>query len=1454
MILTKSGIEKILRVVLVLFVLFNVADPSIDANAQGMDKNYRGNLSEQILKTSLCPTSGDLVVDTGEICSFAAGEYDFGSVVIESGGTVIVSGDTITGTGTTIRAQSMTINGVLDATGEGYLPGEGIGKGGVGNWAWGQSGGAGYGGSGGNGGTGASGPGGYSGPGGVVYGDVYFPLSLGSGGGNNIDSGVMGGRGGGAIKLLVGNQLTINGIISAHGLNGESTIWGGGGGGSGGSIWINADSILGVGEIKANGGNGGGSWYGVGGGGGGGRIAIYTNNLAESIQISVIGGEGGNAGSAGTSYFGVVDPILSTVTVTPLEPVVNSTDGARVTVMVKNKYGDPIPNQPVEIALASGPGILIGTTYVVLDEYVNVGVTDSNGVIEATLKTTQIGTREINFKTGQVLLPSLTVTFIADQVDPTGSLLYISSSNSIADGQTPVNVTVTALDNQGNPVPNAQVEILATGNAIVNQPTSTTSAQGKATGSIVNNTAEAVVVSAKVNGVLISGTQGVVFRGADMSLNVSGPTILTAGADMQYQIKVANLNGQLLQDVNLQVVLPGGFIYSGNTFSTPSSQNGTTLGWSLGDLDPGETITFNIIGQASTALNIGDNLQLQAAVTSSTIEESTTNNNFALTTSIVDGHSFETNISPQTATVSSNAETSYSILVANTGLLVDEFSITLSGLDPTWYELSETELLLAPGERKYIELNIQVDGCIASGSVNFSVNVTSSQSNTSNAAQINFQQNPVVFDIYPVPGTITSSTEMMFSWRTDVDTSGVLKVYPAGDPTNPQVIQSDTNKIHSVIVSELERTVNYEWYIESTSQCGMTNTPVQQLSVLQGIVFTSHEINQTIDRDYNQVRYIAVKNLDTEPQTVKLEIEDVYDDLIVNFFGSGSFEEEITLLPNETRQIQLVYFAQDAELESYDITAKLTSTKGEQTITDFAVIHVGVPPLEEINYVIEELGLHPTLHVMQYRIRNLGAPITDLDVSAVNRATGLPAPVILVPQINHMRLGRNEQIEFMAVPQYGPDQVTGFSSINSSFGLPASLSPDLSLEDRFDIVAAVAGGRKVIIHESVALCDKQIFAVTFDGPWAFTTPISSWYCPNKPLMYFEFFLNFLAAIKDKLAGGNFKLSFAPSTSSVNHSVSILLNGRPIGSIPNSVPNGDFNFMFDSDAINQGFGTNAAQHLEINTQWPYPEQDIAHYTIATGGEFTVTAVGVTVYVCADSWAEARQIAQDLYGIHPLPTIASVQIESPNPNAIVAPDSNGLINIQAFVSDDRDDYYNDYTVTAEVTYLDQFGHPTETFPLFDDGQANHKDLGKNDRYFNTLWAPQHGGEVNLKVTMTSINGLTDTAERHFTVKVEPDFEVKRVYIQRITREGEVVEVFAEITNNGFSVEGPVDVTFNYYNANDNGQKTGGVIYTKTYSLFGTIANSTFDHGEVIQLRDNTFTAPAVDLYYVEVIVDP
>jgi hypothetical protein len=177
-------------------------------------------------------------------------------------------------------------------------------------------GGGGYGGEGGNGDEhiGDYGSPEAQGLGGKTYGYEKFPYYLGSAGGTGgsqkENGGVLGGAGGGRVRINVKNTLTVNGDIIANGEDGEFTpaCLGdtcGSGGGSGGSIWITAKIFQGSGTIKANGGNGGGLWFNVsnpGGGGGGGRV--YADCAQSTFPLQNMHVNGGVADTDGTAEDG----------------------------------------------------------------------------------------------------------------------------------------------------------------------------------------------------------------------------------------------------------------------------------------------------------------------------------------------------------------------------------------------------------------------------------------------------------------------------------------------------------------------------------------------------------------------------------------------------------------------------------------------------------------------------------------------------------------------------------------------------------------------------------------------------------------------------------------------------------------------------------------------------------------------------------------------------------------------------------------------------------------------------------------------------------------------------------------------------------------------------------------------------------------------------------------------
>lgn len=255
---------------------------------------------------------GGNITDNGGSYSYLSGEGDltvpagstFYANVPRTFNTITINGTVTTDANSTTEVYKVNLTSLSDitlsATGsvnvdyKGYSRSEGPGQG---VDSSGGAGGGGYGGAGGSGSGGAAG--------GSAYGDPAAPDRIGSGGG---DYGGYGTAGGGAIKLVASGTFTVNGTLSALGQNSTGSVkegcctYRGSGGGSGGSIWIQTNTLAGNGHIVAN----GGTAVDVtvdGGGGGGGRVAIYySSTTAELSTLTANGGSAaaGRAGSAGT--------------------------------------------------------------------------------------------------------------------------------------------------------------------------------------------------------------------------------------------------------------------------------------------------------------------------------------------------------------------------------------------------------------------------------------------------------------------------------------------------------------------------------------------------------------------------------------------------------------------------------------------------------------------------------------------------------------------------------------------------------------------------------------------------------------------------------------------------------------------------------------------------------------------------------------------------------------------------------------------------------------------------------------------------------------------------------------------------------------------------------------------------------------------------------------------------
>lgn len=241
--------------------------------------------------------------------------HNFRNFTINNSSTLQLIGyntDNTDGVGFTFTGSNFTIESgsKIDADGGGYLGGLSSRNYLVNNLSFG----GGPGGGGGNECAGyfIPGAGSYGGTGGrssnETYGSLTAPTDLGSGGGSGHNGGscYSGVAGGGAVKIVASDTLSIQGDITANGKNSSNLHSGAGSGGSifliGGTIESSVTSKL---EVK-----GGDTVDIASGNGGGGRIALYysvANNWQGSPitpENSATPGTWGQGGSLGTVFIG----------------------------------------------------------------------------------------------------------------------------------------------------------------------------------------------------------------------------------------------------------------------------------------------------------------------------------------------------------------------------------------------------------------------------------------------------------------------------------------------------------------------------------------------------------------------------------------------------------------------------------------------------------------------------------------------------------------------------------------------------------------------------------------------------------------------------------------------------------------------------------------------------------------------------------------------------------------------------------------------------------------------------------------------------------------------------------------------------------------------------------------------------------------------------------------------
>jgi uncharacterized repeat protein (TIGR01451 family) len=927
---------------------------------------------------------------------------------------------------------------------------------------------------------------------------------------------------------------------------------------------------------------------------------------------------------------GPTDREASSVEVQGENLVANGSDTATIRVLLMDRLGHPISGHVVSLA-ASGSGNLISEPI--------PATTGSDGRVRFTLKSTGVGNKTLTVRdtTQNVILnDSPVVNFSAGPISLQNSRLETDTNVVAANGEAFATITVTTRDAFDNPIQGVPVEILADKHAVVTQPADPTDENGQAIGQVRDATLERVTVTAKANGAAIPGGLSLDFKGSDLVASLTGTAQAAPEGAVSYRVMVRNSGNLPANEVALKLTLPAGLTLSGQTAPSQPTQSGSDLFWELGTLQTGGQIGFDVITAVDGSAAPGSALETRLDVTTTSLEMDLANNLASATTSVIPAFSFTTALTPSGATLNLGGSTSYNLHVVNTGQKVDTFSFSVSGLDSGWVTFTPTSVPLAPGAAADVELKVSLVACQGEQTFPFSVAVNSAGGGqpVNLSGQLVLDAKPQIMIDAPAENSLSGSDSVLFKWRTTPETSGSLSVYPAGNPGQALTFSTAAGTNHAVQVNGLARNTAYLWSVTATSECG-SQTLTRHFSIGNGIVFLNHTQSMTIDRDYNQRMQVAVKNEDTDhAHTLTTSVLNSYTDLIVNFVDSGSADQTITLQPGETKQVTLAIHAQDTRLRNYELTAHLVADSDSTPIVDNAVLNVQVLSEGDYSIVEDESAFDPITLARTYIITNLGKPITDLSLTAVDPVTGLPANILLQPSLDHARLGTGESIRVAAYPIFTAENLAGNTSTGQPApGVPAlqtiSFSPKKNSQPNsvnaidYTLKGLGAGVPVNVSGSTSCPTGKQIYAVAI-SQCGMTFSNSDWYCTNRPsittTMKTPAFLN-----QASIGSVSLGMAFAPQGNVLPHAGQVYFNGQQVGSFANSIPTGDFNFPIPGASWNSGLAGLVTQNIQISTL----HTNGGHYVSSTGYHLNVFVKNATTFACAESQAAAQQAIQKTY---------------------------------------------------------------------------------------------------------------------------------------------------------------------------------------------------------------------------------
>ncbi|MCC7494765.1 MAG: hypothetical protein IT204_20580 [Fimbriimonadaceae bacterium] len=257
------------------------------------------------------------------------------------------------------------------------------------------------------------------------------------------------------------------------------------------------------------------------------------------------------------------------------------------------------------------------------------------------------------------------------------------------------------------------------------------------------------------------------------------------------------------------------------------------------------------------------------------------------------------------------------------------------------------------------------------------------------------------FELQPASGETITGNSVTVTWQGPAFGAATVRYRPRGEQTW-QTTTGENSRQRQVALADLEAGRVYEFQPVDGGEPG----PIRLVTRVKGLAFGRGSYGATIRRDYDQRVPIAVRNHGEQPRVVKLTCGRPSDPaMLVGFVGEGSEGAPVTLAPGEERSFLLCFSAQDALQASCRTSLKLSGDNGQ---SDSATVDLQVQ-LPQVKLVFEPLGPTPRRPGLRYRLVNQGDGLTDLEL------TSSSADVVVSPRLNHAILPAGGSLEVEAV-------------------------------------------------------------------------------------------------------------------------------------------------------------------------------------------------------------------------------------------------------------------------------------------------------------------------------------------------------------------------------------------------------------------------------------------------------